>query len=192
MFRKKFQEKSVVEPKQIQIPSASPADLRIAKDFADLDLPENVTLVRDKTNMKLFSFVINPQDGYWAGGQFEFKFNVPNSYPYDGPKVTCVDKIWHPNIDLDGGVCVSVLRPWRPITNIQGILFGLLLLFSNPNPNDSLNEDAAKQMRDNIVSFKNNVILSLKGKLTVTDSISGKSTSFSPNHGLGPFKVESI
>jgi ubiquitin-conjugating enzyme E2 M len=162
---------------------------RLQKDFADLDVPENVTLVTNKTNQAVFSFVIKPVMGYWTGGVFEFKFDVPPKYPFEGPKVTCLDRIWHPNIDLDGGVCVSVLRPWKPTYSVQVILFGLLFLFSHPNPNDPLNEEAAKQMRDDPAAFGRQVVKALKGDLTVTTKVGTetRTTTFSRNKGTGPF-----
>ncbi len=35
------------------------------------------------------------------GGAFLFTFAVPNGYPHDPPKVKCVTKVYHPNIDLE-------------------------------------------------------------------------------------------
>jgi ubiquitin-conjugating enzyme E2 M len=161
---------------------------RLQKDFADLDVPENVQLVTTKENPAQFSFILKPSMGYWTGGIFEFKFDVPVKYPFEGPKVTCIDRIWHPNIDLDGGVCVSVLRPWKPTYSVQIILFGLLFLFSHPNASDPLNEDAAKQMRDDPVNFGKQVVKALKGELTVTTRNGAgetRTTSFTRNKGSG-------
>jgi ubiquitin-conjugating enzyme E2 M len=161
---------------------------RLQKDFADLDIPENVTMQTNRENPAQFSFVLKPNMGYWTGGIFEFKFDVPTKYPFEGPKVTCIDRIWHPNIDLDGGVCVSVLRPWKPTYSIQIILFGLLFLFSHPNPNDPLNEEAAKQMRDDPVAFGKQVVKALKGDLTVTQRLGTgetRTTTFTRNKGTG-------
>lgn len=98
-----------------------------------------------------------------SGGIFEFKFQFPEKYPFTGPKVTCIDKIYHPNIDLEGGVCVNVLRPWKPTYSTQIVLFGLLFLFTHPNPNDPLNQEAAKEMRENPTNFARNCINAMKG-----------------------------
>lgn len=162
---------------------------RLVKDFQDLDVPENVTLTTAKATPNTFSFVIKPVMGYWTGGTFEFKFDVPTKYPFEGPKVTCIDKIWHPNIDLDGGVCVSVLRPWKPTYSVQIILFGLLFLFSHPNPADPLNEEAAKSMRDDPTAFGRQVVKAMQGNLTVTTKVGteNRTTTFSRNRGSGPF-----
>lgn len=37
--------------------------------------------------------MIKPEDGYWCGGVFEFKFAIPADYPFTGPKVTCADQV---------------------------------------------------------------------------------------------------
>ena len=149
------------DPNAAGQPKTTPALLRIQKDLADLEIPDSVTLTKqDDMN---FTFTITAQSGYWAGGIFDFTFAFPDKYPFTGPKVTCVDKIWHPNIDLDGGVCVNVLRPWKPTYSTQIVLFGLLFLFTHPNPNDPLNQDAAKEMREQPAVFARNAVNAMKG-----------------------------
>ena len=50
-------------------------------------------------------------------------------------------QIYHPNIDLDGNVCLNILREeWKPVLNINHIIYGLQFLFSEPNPDDPLNK----------------------------------------------------
>lgn len=49
-------------------------------------------------------------------------------------------QVYHPNIDHDGSVCLNVLREdWKPVLNIGAIIYGLLMLFIEPNPDDPLN-----------------------------------------------------
>jgi len=59
-------------------------------------------------------FVVNytPEAGYYAGGVFRFEFDVRDvpDYPEKPPKVTCLTKVWHPNISLDGRVCHNYLQ----------------------------------------------------------------------------------
>lgn len=158
--------------------SVTSAQLRIAKDMADLEIPSNVEL-RKEDDYNL-SFIISPDTGYWKGGQFEFKFQFPSKYPFQGPKVTCVDQIYHPNIDLEGAPCVNVLRPWKPTYSTQIVLFGLLFLFTHPNPGDPLNQEAAKEMREQPAQFAKNVVNALKGMKV-------GATQFPKNKGKGPF-----
>jgi ubiquitin-conjugating enzyme E2 M len=154
------------------------AHLRTERDRADLELPDNVELVRtSEDDFMNFSFIVRPDMGYWKGGEYEFEFKIPPKYPYDPPKVLCKDKIYHPNIDTSGGVCVSVLRPWKPTYSVQIVLFGILFLFSDPNPDDPLNKAAAEVMRNNKTTFVNNVKASMSGR-----AINGE--PFPKNRGL--------
>jgi ubiquitin-conjugating enzyme E2 M len=162
----------------------SPWCARLHKDLSDLNCPENAQYMENKDLKSSFSIIIKPREGYWKGGIFEFKFNIPTRFPFEeGPKVTCLDKIWHPNIDLNGGVCVNVLRPWKATHTIETVMYGLLHLFSDPNPNDPLNEDAARQMRDDPSTFQKQVFQSLNGDFTVKDNES-KTIYFSKNRGF--------
>ena len=57
---------------------------------------------------------------------------------------------------------MNVLRPWKPTYSVQIVLFGILFLFSHPNPNDPLNDDAAAVMRGDIDTFRRNVTKAMK------------------------------
>lgn len=64
------------------------------------------------------------------GGAFLFTFHVTPSYPHEPPKVKCKTKVYHPNIDLEGNVCLNILREdWKPVLNINTIIYGLNHLF---------------------------------------------------------------
>jgi ubiquitin-protein ligase len=64
------------------------------------------------------------------GGAFLFTFAVPHTYPHDPPKVKCLTKVYHPNIDLEGNVCLNILREdWKPVLTITSVVYGLNFLF---------------------------------------------------------------
>lgn len=42
------------------------------------------------------------------------------------PQVKCLTKVYHPNIDLEGNVCLNILREdWKPVLSINSIIYGL-------------------------------------------------------------------
>jgi len=108
----------------------------------------------------LLSFAARPR----RGGKFSFSFKMPGSYPHEPPKVKCTTKVYHPNIDLEGNVCLNILREdWKPVLSISSVVYGLQFLFLDPNPEDPLNKEAAKVLRENPTQFQSNVRKTLHG-----------------------------
>lgn len=98
------------------------------------------------------------------GATYQFSFVVPPNYPHSPPKVLCQTKIYHPNINLEGNVCLNILRDdWKPVLDINSVIEGLLYLFYDPNPNDPLNQDAAELLRRDQRQFGLLVQRTLKG-----------------------------
>mmetsp|Transcript_30202 Transcript_30202/g.56406 ORF Transcript_30202/g.56406 Transcript_30202/m.56406 type:complete len:182 (-) Transcript_30202:310-855(-) len=147
---------------------AATSFMRMQADMAVLELPSFVKLNQDDVkSQKLtdFRLSIAPQDGYWKGAEFRFRYQVPEAYPYKPPKIKCLDKIYHPNINYEGNVCLNILRKdWKPVLDTQNVIHGLIYLFLEPEPTDPLNEEAAKVMRDNKSRFAQNVKKSLNGE----------------------------
>ncbi len=62
----------------------------------------------------------------YKGGSFHFNFAINQNFPHDPPKVKCTQKIYHPNIDLEGNVCLNILREdWKPVLNLNAVIVGL-------------------------------------------------------------------
>lgn len=135
-------------------------ELRLQKDFSDLALPKNITISFPEGREKLthFEIIIRPDEGIYKNGQFLFEFNISSGYPHDAPKVLCKTKVFHPNIDLEGKICLNILREdWKPVLSISSVIYGLQFLFLDPNPDDPLNKEAAQMFTDNPKSFEMNV-----------------------------------
>ncbi|MBN3315512.1 UBC12 enzyme, partial [Atractosteus spatula] len=102
--------------------------------------------------------------GFYKGGRFVFSFKVGQGYPHDPPKVKCETMVYHPNIDLEGNVCLNILREdWKPVLTVNSIIYGLQYLFLEPNPEDPLNKEAAEVLQTNRRLFEQNVQRSLRG-----------------------------
>ncbi|XP_071735260.1 probable NEDD8-conjugating enzyme Ubc12-like [Rutidosis leptorrhynchoides] len=144
----------------------SAGELRLHKDISELNLPNScsISFPNGKDNLMAFEILIKPDEGYYRGGKFGFTFNVSTIYPHEAPKVKCKTKVYHPNIDLEGNVCLNILREdWKPVLNINTIVYGLYHLFTEPNHEDPLNHEAAAVLRDNPEGFKNNVKTAMAG-----------------------------
>lgn len=141
------------------------AELRATKDISEMEeTPGIVVDFPDQNDVMHFNVTITPADGLYKGASFKFTVTIPPTYPYDPPKVECNTLVYHPNIDWEGHVCLNILRAdWMPVLNLGSVLFGLMTLFLEPNPDDPLNKEAAQLMIDRRSEFERNVENSLKG-----------------------------
>jgi len=144
---------------------ANAAELRAQKDIAEMSPPTGCKVeFKDPNDIMNFTLYITPNDGMYIGATFQFSISIPNTYPYDPPKVHCDTLVYHPNIDLEGHVCLNILRQdWMPVLSLGSVIFGLMTLFLEPNPDDPLNKEAATLMIDNKKAFTTNVYQSLRG-----------------------------
>eukprot|EP01024_Parvocaulis_polyphysoides_P053080 TRINITY_DN5275_c0_g1_i1.p2 TRINITY_DN5275_c0_g1~~TRINITY_DN5275_c0_g1_i1.p2 ORF type:complete len:183 (-),score=20.85 TRINITY_DN5275_c0_g1_i1:326-874(-) len=130
-------------------PKQSAGELRLQKDLSELQLGTNrISFPGGEGKPLHFQIAMVPDDGVYKNGCFQFDFNIAHGYPHEAPKVKCLTKVYHPNIDLEGNICLNILREdWKPVLNINQILWGLQYLFLEPNPDDPLNKDAAEYFR---------------------------------------------
>jgi len=144
---------------------ATAAQLRITKDLSELELPKTCkTEFEDPDDLLNFRLIISPDEGFYRGGKFVFTFKINPNYPHEPPKVKCATKVYHPNIDLEGNVCLNILREdWKPVLTINAIVYGLQYLFLEPNPEDPLNKEAANELQANRRLFEQNVQKTMRG-----------------------------
>lgn len=141
------------------------AQLRVQKDLSELSLGSTMrTEFPNPDDILNFTLTIEPDEGMYTGGSFRFTFEINQNFPHDPPKVKCTQKIYHPNIDLDGNVCLNILREdWKPVLNLNAVIVGIQFLFLEPNASDPLNKEAAEDLRINREGFRRNVRVAMGG-----------------------------
>lgn len=72
-----------------------------------------------------------------------------HSSPLPRPQVRFLTRIYHPNIDRLGRICLDILKDkWSPALQIRTVLLSVQALLSAPNPDDPLDEAVARQWRE--------------------------------------------
>lgn len=102
-------------------------------------------------NLRHFNvMILGPQQSPYEGGCYKLELFLPEEYPMAPPKVRFLTKIYHPNIDKLGRICLDILKDkWSPALQIRTVLLSIQALLSAPNPEDPLAENIAKHWKDN-------------------------------------------
>ncbi|XP_024838366.1 ubiquitin-conjugating enzyme E2 D4 isoform X2 [Bos taurus] len=83
--------------------------------------------------------IMGPNDSPYQGGVFFLTIHFPTDYPFKPPKVVFTTKIYHPNINSNGSICLDILRSqWSPALTVSKVLLSICSLLCDPNPDDPL------------------------------------------------------
>uniref|UniRef100_A0A7N2MB52 UBC core domain-containing protein n=1 Tax=Quercus lobata TaxID=97700 RepID=A0A7N2MB52_QUELO len=131
-------------------PTQSPYEGGVFK--LELFLPEEYPMAAPKVP---FAYASEPnhfyeEPNYLEGIDWDSVF-IPNLSGCCGEiEVRFLTKIYHPNIDKLGRICLDILKDkWSPALQIRTVLLSIQALLSAPNPDDPLSENIAKHWKTN-------------------------------------------
>ncbi len=83
--------------------------------------------------------IMGSKGGPYEGGVFYLNIKFTEDYPFKPPLCTFATKIYHPNINSDGSICLDILKEnWSPALTISKLLLSICSLMEDPNPDDPL------------------------------------------------------
>jgi len=115
---------------------------RLCKELKKLETSPvcNCSASPNDDNIMIWNAIImGPIDTPYEGGTFKLELSFTKDYPLKAPLVRFKTKIFHPNIDSTGGICIDILKDnWSPLQNVRTILLSICSLLNDPNPKDPL------------------------------------------------------
>ena len=133
--------------------------IRLKRELIELQKNPPTNCSAGPVNDDLFHWkatIMGPEDSPYYNGIFQLDIHFPNNYPFRPPKCNFLTKIYHPNINSAGSICLDVLKDnWSPALTIEKLLLSICSLLTDPNPDDPLDVSIAKEYKNNIEKFMN-------------------------------------
>lgn len=128
----------------------------------DVESLQDRSLERDCLSLEALSadphkftvLIAGPMNSAYMGGVFRVAVHLPADYPMSPPQLKFLTRIWHPNISMDGAICLDTLQlQWSPLLTLEKTLLSVVSLLTDPNPDHGLNSDALALYNDNPRAF---------------------------------------
>nr|CAD2165551.1 unnamed protein product [Meloidogyne enterolobii]CAD2183007.1 unnamed protein product [Meloidogyne enterolobii] len=135
---------------------------RILKDLSDIerDPPDfcSARPINDEDPYHWRGTIIGPPGSPYEGGVFFLFITFPHNYPFRPPLVSFKTRIYHPNINSRGSICLDILREqWSPALSISKVLLSICSFLCDPNPDSPLVPSIAELYLNDREQYNTNV-----------------------------------
>ena len=132
---------------------------RIQKELIDLgkDPPANWTAgpIDEKDQYHWQATIMGPDDSPYAGGVYFLNIHFPSDYPFKPPKVSFTTRIYHPNVNSNGSICLDILNAqWSPALTTSKVILSICSLLTDPNPDDPLVPEIARIYKSDLSKYE--------------------------------------
>lgn len=116
---------------------AAIASKRVRKEFLEMPKPDEPNRPFylepvDSNLLHLKGFLVGPTETPFEGGVFNIEMRIPDTYPFNPPKVKFTTRIWHPNISsVTGAICLDILKDqWAAAMTLRTVVLSIQALLS--------------------------------------------------------------
>lgn len=126
------------------------ASRRLSRELSDIVATKSKILRNiEASDDTLFHWtgLLVPEKPPYNKGAFRIEISFPEQYPFMPPKILFKTKIYHPNVDEKGEVCLSIITAdnWKPTTRAEQVIKSLIDIVHTPQPEHPLRSDLAEE-----------------------------------------------
>lgn len=107
------------------------------------ELPTVALVQPEKDNIFKWSALLLPSTPPYDKGAYNLEIDFPLLYPFVPPLLHITTKVFHPNVNERGQLCIPILEPenWKPTSRMCTVFNVVMATFNDPVPENAFNDN---------------------------------------------------